>query len=79
MAISKGNSLESKIATFSEGAGNKNVLLMIWIFAIAGAFAAADKNTPVNDDLAHDLTRFFPMDFMEVFNKFHKEVEMENI
>jgi len=43
--------------------------------AIAGAFAAADKNTPVNDDLVHDLTRFFPMDFMDVFNKFHKEVE----
>jgi Na+/H+ antiporter NhaC len=43
MAISKGNSLESKIATFSEGAGNKNVLLMIWIFAIAGAFAANAK------------------------------------
>lgn len=43
MAISKGNSLESKIATFSEGAGNKNVLLMIWIFAIAGAFAATAK------------------------------------
>lgn len=43
MAIRKGNSLESKIATFSEGAGNKNVLLMIWIFAIAGAFAATAK------------------------------------
>ena len=47
--------------------------------AIAGAFAAADKDTPVDDNLAHDLTRFFPMDFMEVFNKFHKEVEIENI
>ena len=43
MAISKRNSLESKIATFSEGAGNKNVRLMIWIFAIAGAFAATAK------------------------------------
>ena len=29
-----------KISIFSEGAGNKNVLLMIWIFVLAGAFAA---------------------------------------
>ena len=43
--------------------------------AIAGAFAAADPNTEVDDALAHDVTRFFAMDFLEVLNKFHKEVE----
>lgn len=43
--------------------------------AIAGAFAAADLSTPVDDNLAHDLTRFFPMDFMEAFNKFHDKIE----
>ena len=32
-----------KISIFSEGAGNKNVLLMIWIFVLAGAFAATAK------------------------------------
>ena len=30
---------DRKIAIFSEGAGNGNVLLMIWIFVLAGAFA----------------------------------------
>ena len=43
MAISKGKTLEEKVSTFSAGAGNKSVLLMIWIFAIAGAFAATAK------------------------------------
>ena len=31
--------LRERIAIFSEGAGDKNVLLMIWIFVLAGAFA----------------------------------------
>lgn len=43
IAICRGRSLEQRIAVFSEGAGNKNVLLMIWIFVLAGAFAATAK------------------------------------
>ena len=43
--------------------------------AIAGAFAAADPNTEVDDVLANDVIRFFAIDFLEVLNKFHKEVE----
>ena len=31
--------ISDRINTFSSGAGNKNVLLMIWIFILAGAFA----------------------------------------
>ena len=41
--ITRGRSLQEKISAFSEGAGNKNVLLMIWIFVLAGAFAATAK------------------------------------
>ncbi len=40
--ISKG-SLEERVNTFSKGAGNPNVLLMIWIFVLAGAFASTAK------------------------------------
>ena len=43
--------------------------------AIAGAFAAADPNTQINDDLVFDLTRFFPMDFMSIVNEFHNKFE----
>ncbi|MBR1927425.1 MAG: Na+/H+ antiporter NhaC family protein, partial [Bacteroidales bacterium] len=36
-------SISKRISTFSAGAGDKNVLLMIWIFIMAGAFAASAK------------------------------------
>ena len=41
--ISRGGKLERKVAVFSRGAGDKNVLLMIWIFVLAGAFASTAK------------------------------------
>lgn len=43
LLIIRGRSLEERISIFSEGAGNKNVLLMIWIFILAGAFASTAK------------------------------------
>ena len=36
-------STDESISIFSSGAGNRNVLLMIWIFVLAGAFAATAK------------------------------------
>lgn len=42
ICITKG-SLNSRIEIFSKGAGDKNVLLMIWIFVLAGAFASTAK------------------------------------
>ncbi len=42
MLITKGPVAE-RIDIFSGGAGNKNVLLMIWIFVMAGAFATTAK------------------------------------
>lgn len=39
LLISKKAPTEDKIAVFSRGAGHKNVLLMLWIFILAGAFA----------------------------------------
>ena len=35
--------LQERITRFSQGAGNRNVLLMIWIFVLAGAFAHTAK------------------------------------
>ncbi len=43
LLISKKGPLEDKIAVFSQGAGQKNVLLMLWIFILAGAFAETAK------------------------------------
>lgn len=43
IAITRGLPLEQRIQRFSEGAGNKNLLLMVWIFILAGAFAQGAK------------------------------------
>lgn len=43
IAITRGLPLEERIHRFSTGAGNKNILLMIWIFILAGAFAQSAK------------------------------------
>lgn len=42
VAITKGK-IEDRVKTFSRGAGNENVLLMVWIYILAGAFAASAK------------------------------------
>ncbi|MBE6230357.1 MAG: Na+/H+ antiporter NhaC family protein [Bacteroidales bacterium] len=55
LAICKGKSIEERITIFSQGAGNKNVLLMIWIFVLAGAFAAIAKEIGAID-AAVDVT-----------------------
>lgn len=44
IAISRGMSLEKRIEAFSRGAGQKNIMLMIWIFVLAGAFAKSAKD-----------------------------------
>ena len=58
--ICRGRSLEQRIAVFSEGAGNKNVLLMIWIFVLAGAFAATAKEIEAIDATVNLALRILP-------------------
>lgn len=43
VAITRSLKLEERIYQFSLGASNKNILLMIWIFVLAGAFAQSAK------------------------------------
>lgn len=58
--ICRGKSLEERISIFSEGAGNKNVLLMIWIFVLAGAFAATAKQIGAIDATVNLALRVLP-------------------
>ena len=60
MLISRGRSLEQNIAIFSEGAGNKNVLLMIWIFVLAGAFASTAKEIGAIDAAVNLTLKILP-------------------
>ncbi len=62
--ISRGKTLEQRIAVFSEGAGNKNVLLMIWIFVLAGAFAATAKEIGAIDTTVNLALRILPGQFL---------------
>ena len=41
--ITKGLNLNDRIYHFSMGASNKNIMLMIWLFILAGAFAQSAK------------------------------------
>lgn len=43
IATTRGISLGKRVQQFSSGAGDKNLLLMIWIFVLAGAFAQSAK------------------------------------
>ena len=58
--ICRGKSLEERVSVFSEGAGNKNVLLMIWIFVLAGAFAATAKQIGAIDATVNLALRVLP-------------------
>lgn len=43
VGITTGLPLEKRVQLFSEGAGRPSLLLMLWIFVLAGAFAASAK------------------------------------
>jgi len=43
IAISGGFPLQKRIETYSRGAGTSNMMLMLWIFVLAGAFANSAK------------------------------------
>ena len=60
MLITRNKSLEQRIAAFSAGAGNSNVMLMIWIFVLAGAFAATAKDIGAIDATVNIALRILP-------------------
>ena len=49
---------------FSEGAGNRNVLLMIWIFVMAGAFATTARQIGAIDATVNLAMRLLPGRFL---------------
>ena len=59
LLISQGTT-DEKIAVFSSGAGDKNVLLMIWIFVLAGAFASSAQEIGAVDATVDLTLRILP-------------------
>ena len=60
ICITKGLSLNDRIMQFSQGAANKNVMLMIWIFVLAGAFALSAKDIGAIDATVNMALQLLP-------------------
>lgn len=52
--------LKERIAIFSRGAGNEDLMLMVWIFILAGAFAKAAGSMGAIDATVNLTLRLFP-------------------
>lgn len=59
VAITPGN-ISRRIRLFSSGAGEPGLMFMIWIFILAGAFAASAKAMGAIDETVHLTLRFLP-------------------
>lgn len=59
-----GGGLSSRIETFSRAAAHTSILYMVWIFILAGAFAAVAKEIGAIDATVELTLRFFPARFI---------------
>ena len=58
--ISRGRPLRERIASFSAGAADSKVLLMVWIFILAGAFAQTAKDIGAIEATVNLTLRIIP-------------------
>lgn len=64
IALARGISLRERITIFSKGAGQPNLLLMVWIFILAGAFAASAKAMGAVDATVNLTLQLLPARFL---------------
>ena len=60
----RGGKLVERIEVFSKAAGHANILYMIWIFILAGAFASLAKEIGAIDATVGLTLRFFPAQYI---------------
>ncbi len=60
VAISRGSTLSQRIVTFSRGAGTENIMQMLWIFVLAGAFANTAREIGCIDSTVNLMLRILP-------------------
>ena len=58
------HSLQERVAIFSEGASDKNIMYMIWICVLAGIFAATAKAMGAVDATVHFTMQLVPTEFL---------------
>ena len=56
----KNRSITERIKVFSRGAGQENLMLMLWIFVLAGAFAQTAKDIGAIDAVVRVALHFLP-------------------
>lgn len=59
-----GGSLVERVEVFSRAAGHSNILYMIWIFILAGAFASLAKEMGAIDATVGLTLKFFPAQYI---------------
>lgn len=64
VAISKGRGLVERIDDFSRGASNLRIMYMVWIFVLAGAFAAVAKAMGAIDATVNLALSVIPANFV---------------
>lgn len=64
IVISGGLPLQKRINTFSQGAGSSNLLLMLWIYVLAGAFAASAKQMGAIDATVNMCLTYLPANML---------------
>lgn len=62
--IYRGVSLKERIETFSSAAAKSDILYMIWIFVLAGAFASTAKEIGAVDATVSFTLRVFPSEYI---------------
>ena len=62
--LSRGLSFRERINVFSKGAGQQDLLLMVWIFVLAGAFASSAKAMGAVDATVNLALELLPTSFL---------------
>ena len=62
--LSRGMSFRERINVFSKGAGQQDLLLMVWIFVLAGAFASSAKAMGAADATVNLALELLPASFL---------------
>ncbi len=64
IALAHGSPLRERIAVFSRGAGTEGIMQMLWIFVLAGAFAATAKQLGSIDATVNLMLRLLPSNML---------------
>ena len=64
IVIYRGKSLKQRIETFSAAAANSDIIYMIWIFVLAGAFASVAKEIGAVDATVSFTLGIFPPEYI---------------